>query len=64
MPSNTSEPERLIKKTKQNYFRIKSNCKESKKLFEDDLFKADKSLLPKKYAYDSIEWRRPHVGKS
>jgi hypothetical protein len=40
---------------------IKSICKESKKLFEDELFKADKSLLPKKYAYDSIEWRRPHV---
>ena len=63
MPSNCRD-DRLInnnKKTKQNYFKIKSICKESKKLFEDELFKADKSLLPKKYAYDSIEWRRPHV---
>ena len=60
MRSTTDSDNSRLKGT-QNYFKIKGNCRDSKKLFEDELFKADKNCLPRKYAYDTIEWRRPHV---
>ena len=45
----------------QDYYQIKSNCTNLKVLFEDKLFLADYSVLPRKYFYDKIEWKRPHV---
>jgi hypothetical protein len=53
-----------MKLLNQNYFKLKSTCKSLKKLFEDDQFQANHTVLPRKYYYDTVEWRRPHVSAS
>ena len=44
----------------QNYQELKDKCLKSKKLFEDDKFKANNSSLAKFKVPDNISWKRPH----
>lgn len=46
---------------KQDYFKIKAQCKSSNRLFEDPEFLANQSVLARKHLYDNIEWKRPLV---
>ena len=44
----------------QNYQELKDKCLKSKKLFEDDKFKANNSSLAKFKVPENISWKRPH----
>ena len=56
-----TDTDKKIKLINQNYNKIKNGCKNSLKLFEDETFQANNSILPRKYANDKIVWKRPHV---
>lgn len=44
----------------QSYNEIKKECLKSNRLFEDDKFAADSSILSKSKQYKRINWKRPH----
>ena len=52
---------KLNKFKSQNYDNLKSDCKKNGKLFVDNLFPANDSILFKSKRLTGVEWKRPHV---
>ena len=51
----------LFRFNNQDYDKIKSKCKNEGKLFIDELFQANDSILFKSKRIHGVQWKRPHV---